>query len=400
MKCYIDKACNEKNDSFAREILLTRIIEGRFNKHEIKKISEAIKFDLSENFLCVAVIYVEQNSYCLNNWFLDSDINEIIEDGLKNYCNLSIIPYLNRFIVVGYFNNIENSGKFKYGLSELSKVLKLRFRIDISIGIGSIVQNLENIKQSYDEATILSQYRCMLGWGKVFTLENTKIDVSKTIEFEEIDGVRLESSIKTKSRENVIKVVDKLFEKIELGDITFSQYKIYVIEIINVLLKTIKDKKIRIEDVFGDNVILYEEIENLDSAINIKKWIVSKALLISSLIKEKRVKTTSLLVEEAKCHISLYYGQSSISVEKVSRELHVSSTYLSTIFKKEVNMSFIAYVTKLRLEKAIELLETTDYKSYIVAKKLDILIRIILVMCLKKNMEFLHLSIEMNVKLI
>ena len=58
-----------------------------------------------------------------------------------------------------------------------------------------------------------------------------------------------------------------------------------------------------------------------------------------------------------------------LSVEKMCSNLHVSQTYFSTIFKKETNTSFVNFITEVRLEEAVRLLNTTDYKTYMIAEK-------------------------------
>ena len=76
-----------------------------------------------------------------------------------------------------------------------------------------------------------------------------------------------------------------------------------------------------------------------------------------------------ILVEEAKEYIRNNYMDSDISVEKLCSKLHISPAYFSTIFKKETDMSFVNYLTEVRLEEAIKLLNTTDSKTYIIAEK-------------------------------
>lgn len=51
------------------------------------------------------------------------------------------------------------------------------------------------------------------------------------------------------------------------------------------------------------------------------------------------------------------------------RHLHMSPAYFSTVFKKETGQTYINYLTEVRLEKAVESLNTTDDKTYIVAQK-------------------------------
>ena len=63
------------------------------------------------------------------------------------------------------------------------------------------------------------------------------------------------------------------------------------------------------------------------------------------------------------------YGDEELTVEKVSSILHVSPNYFSTLFKKEMQVSFISYLTEIRMKKAVEFLDMTDDKSYMIAEK-------------------------------
>ena len=76
-----------------------------------------------------------------------------------------------------------------------------------------------------------------------------------------------------------------------------------------------------------------------------------------------------MLVEKAKEYIKKNYNDYELSVEKLCSKLHVSPTYFSTIFKKETDMNFVNYLTNIRLEEAVKLLNTTDEKTYIIASK-------------------------------
>ena len=56
-------------------------------------------------------------------------------------------------------------------------------------------------------------------------------------------------------------------------------------------------------------------------------------------------------------------------MEKICRYLHMSPAYFSTMFKKETGQTYIAYLTEVRLNRAVELLNKTDDKTYIIAAK-------------------------------
>ena len=57
-----------------------------------------------------------------------------------------------------------------------------------------------------------------------------------------------------------------------------------------------------------------------------------------------------------------------ISLEEVSREIGMNTTYFSTLFKKQTGKKYIDYLTDLRMEKARNLLANTDLKISTVAE--------------------------------
>jgi YesN/AraC family two-component response regulator len=71
----------------------------------------------------------------------------------------------------------------------------------------------------------------------------------------------------------------------------------------------------------------------------------------------------SLAVE----YIGQHYARPNLSVKDMTSQLSVGSSYFSSMFKSFTGMTFTAYLTRLRLEKARDLLIATDQKNYEVA---------------------------------
>jgi len=76
-------------------------------------------------------------------------------------------------------------------------------------------------------------------------------------------------------------------------------------------------------------------------------------------------------VEWVKQWISRHLDQP-ISLEEVARRLNMSPKYLGNLFRKEMNETFIAYVNRVRLEKAIHLLVHTNKKITDIAREVGI----------------------------
>lgn len=76
------------------------------------------------------------------------------------------------------------------------------------------------------------------------------------------------------------------------------------------------------------------------------------------------LKNVSPIVVLAKNYIDQHYFDSYISLNEVADNVQVSPSYLSKQFKHELGSSFIQYLTKVRIEKALLLMNDPHLKVY------------------------------------
>lgn len=62
------------------------------------------------------------------------------------------------------------------------------------------------------------------------------------------------------------------------------------------------------------------------------------------------------------------YYSNDLSVNDISDKLEVTSSYLSKLLKKETGLSFIDYLTNVRIKKAMCIMEDPSIKIYDVAE--------------------------------
>lgn len=83
---------------------------------------------------------------------------------------------------------------------------------------------------------------------------------------------------------------------------------------------------------------------------------------LKSNVLEKSKKTPIVL--EVEKYIKKNYGDENLSIEKLSNKLGISQTYLTRLLKKELGMSFIDYLTYIRIQNSIELMKEPSIKIY------------------------------------
>lgn len=84
---------------------------------------------------------------------------------------------------------------------------------------------------------------------------------------------------------------------------------------------------------------------------------------------KKEYYDTDSLINKAKTFIQANIYKD-ISQEETAAQLYICPSYLSRLFKKQTGESFTQYVTRTKMEKAVELLKDPRYKTYQVSEML------------------------------
>lgn len=67
-------------------------------------------------------------------------------------------------------------------------------------------------------------------------------------------------------------------------------------------------------------------------------------------------------------HIEDGYYSNDLNINDIAEKLEVTSSYLSKLLKKETGLSFIDYLTNIRIKKAMYIMEDPTIKIYDVAE--------------------------------
>jgi two-component system response regulator YesN len=97
-----------------------------------------------------------------------------------------------------------------------------------------------------------------------------------------------------------------------------------------------------------------------DNLEELKQWFLDKIMESCQNIVGKREEKSNSIIETAKRYIQENYMRD-ISLDDVSRIVNISPYYFSKIFKEGTGEGFVEYLTNIRIEKAKELLSTTEY---------------------------------------
>jgi two-component system response regulator YesN len=86
-------------------------------------------------------------------------------------------------------------------------------------------------------------------------------------------------------------------------------------------------------------------------------WLLRLFRAIFQRVEANRAGRTTMLVRKAKKYIERNYGRSSLGLDHIAEYCGVTPSYASTVFKKEMGLSVVEYLTEYRLKKAKEIMD-------------------------------------------
>lgn len=138
-------------------------------------------------------------------------------------------------------------------------------------------------------------------------------------------------------------------------------------ELINRLTIVLNDFNITLNDVFGNNIVLWQQLLKYETLNDIQEWIKYMYTSVILYVKNNTLKQSDRAIEKVLQYIEKNYMKE-ISLKDISDELHYSTNYLGKLFKKQLKKGFREYLTEYRIRKAAELLRQNRYKIYEVAE--------------------------------
>jgi len=386
LKLQLDREFDEKRDveilrrnymdslPVMREQFLVGLLEGRIS--EVRLIAQAKRFDLNLQAANWAVALVRADAVPKSEIALHGEVELIpislkctVDEILGNYCTFTDFLYSDCVVMIAELEPLSGIVPLMNGMNEICKSAERVLGVRVTGGVGTMCASLSEIRHSYREAQNALDYSAALGAGKAIYIGDVEPDTSVKLQFDERDEREIINAIKMGSEEEISNQISALFTRFEKMLLPLSQYQIYLMEIMTSLLRVIRAYELGTEEIFGENFNYVNTITALRSPADMKKWCVESCIKISSMIKRERVDSTKLLAQNAKQYIADHFQNAELSVESLCSFLHVSPAYFSTVFKRETGMSFVAYLTEVRLREAVSLLNTTDDKTYIIAEK-------------------------------
>ncbi|MBE5936403.1 MAG: helix-turn-helix domain-containing protein [Lachnospiraceae bacterium] len=291
-----------------------------------------------------ATVYLQNNYKEIKSYIENSFPDSIVSDCMANKIPV-FIPYRDSVLDYSIRSDIVNTAL------NLVYTINQKFEICIRIGFGC-VYSIDNMAESYKEAlNSLVQSTRSVAHAE---------DVAVNVEYESNYPIELErelfKNVKQGNVDESILYASKFYEwLLNESDGEESDIRIKVIEFILWAEHLAYEASGR-RYVFKSRTGYFDSMNNFALHSELKEWFIDRVRIAAGNVANTKKDKSNSIINKALRYIDNNYT-SDISLDGISKEVNVTSYYFSRLFKEEIGVNFVEYVTNLRIERAKELLK-------------------------------------------
>lgn len=258
-------------------------------------------------------------------------------------------------------------------LSEkMRHLIQSYLKFTVTVGIGRSCCSLNHLPQSYESALAALEYRFLLGVNKVISIVDMEGHPATSGEYQqewEQGEQRLISCIKTGTSKELKETLHSIIQHYKTSLLSMQQCYIHIQKLIITLIRNLNQLGIQEVDIFGNGINPITHIYHFQTLEDLESWLFDRCSHTINTIIEQRNDLCESQIKAAEAYLKEHYSDETLSLAKICKHVHMSTSYFSSLFKSQTGRTFVEYLTLERIEKAKELLKFTTLKTYEIASR-------------------------------
>ena len=239
---------------------------------------------------------------------------------------------------------------------------------DVTLAYGRPYTNLFEIGRSFIEAKMALDLRYIMGTGKLFSIDDKVTNGEQTAENLRAIDVKLIAQIK----QGVPEKVEELLEEFHDAIIDYQSLSLADLKVMTLKYATLLSFEIdrwSKDETSTHSADVYKAVMEMNSLHDMIQIIRELIQQWSEILYQKEESKFKSHVDLAIHYMNEYYSDSTLTLQKLAKMIHVSAPYLSNLFKLEKGFNFGDYLLELRMKKAMELLREESLKTYEISEQ-------------------------------
>ncbi|CAH1199073.1 helix-turn-helix domain-containing protein [Paenibacillus sp. JJ-223] len=264
--------------------------------------------------------------------------------------------------VIGY-------GELVRSTRNLREDVHRNLNLSIAIGIGSVQERAEGIGQSFEEARMALSYKVIKGGSAVipFTEIVNSGESSQPVPEHFIN--KLESALDNMEEAECTGVIREIFRWMEAGaNMGLQDLQLKCLHILVASTRKMSFQQLQQNESLGRHILSLEGISRFRTLAELETWMIQTFRGIIGFKLEHHVPKKKDMITEMQEYIAEHYNQP-LGLAELAARFYMNPYYLSQFFKQKTGETYLNFLTRIRIDKARELLENTDLKIYEICHK-------------------------------
>ena len=358
VKTRLDSVSRHMKEQFAR-----LAIRGDSQKHSLDNSDMIGELGFSHSKYITVMFHIDGNP----GGVPDKNILQILIERLTDYINKTLsdqeIVYAycvegqNAVYILNFDGDEPVSDSLKSHMAELKHLVGSYRSYALTVGVGSVVSDIDRIPDSYLAADKAVKYRLVAGRNQF--IDSGKLDFDNTeLRLTGEQKRRLVSLIETMDKEGIPVFIDEVFDPA-------GPSKMNPVIVFNLAREIwIYFCGLLAEARFDVSVSEQEAVSRMESSSSIGMLTAYLAEIMTEELdgfRQQKREMYSGPIAVVKTYISSNCGQQ-ISLSDAAELVHLHPNYLSKLFKNETGFTFLEYLTGCRIEKAKDMLKDFGIK--------------------------------------
>ncbi len=315
---------------------------------------------------CFCMVILKMDGHVLDNAenlrFMSDKVRSITERLLDSYVReYELTAFDSSFYLLLNFEE-EQRANIRRQMKTLLDEMRIQGDIlkdfSVTMALGTICQGMSGLDTSLKNARLWIEERLVAGSGKLFEGEFVRYhsfsDSPLFSEFNQKMTKALESLEVFPVREAMLELKNNMISR---SGITGHEILQMTKEICNLYLFSMKNFQIRIEDDFLERFLAGSD--NCGSAEELFDYLIREITISYEKAAHLKRLDENRPIRLVRQYVAEHYREP-LTLEQVSAVAELSPAYLSTVFKKDTGMTFLEYLSKIRMEAAKRLLKETN----------------------------------------
>jgi two-component system response regulator YesN len=355
-----------------REQLFCSLMSGGMDEMSVRSAAARYGLDLDAERYAVALLRISpggENPLAGDEELVRLAVDRIVREVLTARVSCHVFNYNGRVAAIAMLRAEQSMSELMALFETAATVVRDYLGASVAAGVGEPFRQLSGIPESAAQAQSALNHLALVDDGQVIYIRDLKPRSSAHLAADPQALANLSLAIRSRQKQEIERSAHALIDRLRGAQISFGEYQVYMMEVLMAVMRVARDAQAEIDILSGDSGDLIRDFLEARELDEVEAMLISLCGEVADGIGAERKENGKRVIQQALELIVRQAGEPLLTIERVCEELRVSPVYLRTLFRRETGQTFHQYLTGLRMNRAMELLRTTNLKTAEVAQK-------------------------------